>query len=101
MLRFVVSDLTPFLHGVQGGRSRRVKMRASAARIRKLRLGYGGFVAVAVKAGHARSGVSASGVVLVLRSRQFPTFAFNSSKKFSTRMSLLDSKPEALSIGPS
>ena len=64
-------------------------MRASAARIRKLRLGYGGFVAVAVKAGHARSGVSASGVELVLRSRQFPTLAFNSSKKFSTTISSL------------
>ncbi len=33
---------------------------------------------------YARAGVYASGVGLVLRSRQFPTFAFNCSKKFST-----------------
>ncbi len=33
---------------------------------------------------YARTDVYASGVGLVLRSRQFPTFALNSSKKFST-----------------
>ena len=41
-------------------------------------------VACEVRGVYAPAGAY-SGVGLVLRSRQFPTFAFNSSKKFRTR----------------
>ena len=46
---------------------------------------------------YARAGAYASGVELVLRSRQFLTFAFNSSNQFSTTIS---SPPPVMSAGP-